>query len=118
MKYTFQDYENGRCELEEVGMDIPESPPDEDLSMASLVKNALAAVGGREAFEAEAKKNPTALFQAVLKMGVAQAAKHETVPPPQLDDLTDLDIQNMSTLDLKRVVLRRLGITKKSELGC
>ena len=116
MKYTFQDYENGRCELEEVGMDIPESPPDEDLNMASLVKNALAAVGGREAFEAEAKKNPTALFQAVLKMGVAQAAKQETPALPQLDELTDSDIQSMDSTSLKRILLASVGITKKSQL--
>ena len=53
----------------------------------------------------------------MLRMGVVQAAKHETVPPPQLDDLTDLDIQNMSSLDLKKAVIRHIGISKKSDLG-
>ena len=117
MKYTFQDYEKGLCGLEEVGNDIPERTQNEDPNMASFVKSALLAVGGEEAFIAEAKKNPTALFQAVLKMGVLQAAKNETVPPPQLDVLTDTDIQSMSTLDLKKAVLRYIGVSKKSELG-
>lgn len=117
MKFTFQDYEKGLCGLEEVGNDIPEKTSPEGLNMGSLVKNALSAMGGEEAFIAEARKNPSALFQAMLKMGVVQAAKNETVPPPQLDDLTDLDIQNMSTLELKKAVLRHIGVSKKSDLG-
>ena len=116
MKYTYQDYQTGACELEEVGMDIPESTPNEDLNMGELIKSAMAAAGGRAAFEAEARKNPSALFQAVLKMGVAQAAKRETVPPPQLDDLTDNDIQTLDSATLKRILLTSIGITKKSEL--
>jgi len=123
-KFTYEDALAGKCEHWQVGTEVPEVAPEvpertqnEDPNMASFVKSALLAVGGEEAFIAEAKKNPTALFQAVLKMGVLQAAKNETVPPPQLDTLTDADIQSMSTLDLKKAVLRYCGVTKKSELG-
>ena len=116
MKYTFQDYKNGLCELEQVDTDIPESAPEEDLNMGELIKSAMSAAGGKAAFEAEAKKNPSALFQAVLKMGVAQAAKRETVPPPQLDDLTDTDIQALDSTTLKRILLTSAGITKKSQV--
>lgn len=117
MQYTFEDYQKGLCELEEVGSEIPERPSEEPLNMAALIQSAYNAVGGTAAFNEEAKKNPSALFQAVLKMGVLQAAKNETVPPPQLDDLTDIDIQSMSTLDLKKTVLRYIGVSKKSEVG-
>lgn len=116
MKYTYQDYQNGACELEDVGQDIPERAPDEALNMASLVQSALSAAGGRAAFEAEFRKNPGALYQAVLKMGVAQAAKHETPPPPLLGELTDNDIQSLDSVTLKRILLAHAGITKRSEL--
>lgn len=116
MQYTFEDYQKGLCELEEVGSDIPERPSEEPLNMAALIQSAYNAVGGTVAFNAEAKKNPSALFQAVLKMGVAQAAKQETPALPQLDELTDSDIQSMDSTSLKRILLASVGITKKSQI--
>ena len=116
MKFTFEDYQKGLCELEEVGSEMPERPTSEPLNMAALIQSAYNAAGGEEAFNREAKKNPSALFQAVLKMGVAQAAKQETPAPPQLDDLTDSDIQSMDSTSLKRILLASAGITKKSQV--
>jgi len=115
MTYTMEDYYANRCTLDDVGLEIP-APSTEELNMADLIKGAYNAAGGREAFEAEAKKNPTALFNAVLKMGVAQAAKQETPPLPALDALTDAEIEAMSSLDLKRLLLREAGITSRSQL--
>ena len=116
MQYTFEDYQKGLCELEEVGSEIPERPSEEPLNMAALIQSAYNAVGGTVAFNAEAKKNPSALFQAVLKMGVAQAAKQETPTPPQLDNLTDADIEALDSTTLKRILLASVGISKKSEI--
>lgn len=126
-KFTYEDALAGKCEHWQVGTEVPEQTSsdtknDNDveqrpLNMAALIQSAYNAAGGEEAFNREAKKNPSALFQAVLKMGVLQAAKQETPAPPSLDDLTDMDIQSMSTLDLKKTVLRYIGVSKKSELG-
>lgn len=115
MLYTMDDYHANRCSLDDVGTEIP-LPSTDELNMAELIKGAYNAAGGREAFEAEARKNPAALFNAVLKMGVAQAAKQETTPLPPLDALTDAEIEAMSSLDLKRLLLREAGITSREQL--
>lgn len=117
MKFTFEDYQKGLCELEEVGSEMPERPTSEPLNMAALIQSAYNAAGGEEAFNREAKKNPSALFQAVLKMGVLQAAKQETPAPPQLDNLTDADIEALDSTTLKRILLASVGISKKSEIS-
>lgn len=84
--------------------------------MAEALKKAYNAIGGQDALEAEARKNPTPLINAILKMGVAQVAKQETLPLPDLDTLTDAEIEAMSSTDLKKLLLREAGITSKSQL--
>ena len=125
-KYTYEDALSGKCEHWQVGTEVLESCPetsknDDDveqrpLNMAALIQSAYNAAGGEAAFNQEAKKNPSALFQAVLKMGVLQAAKQETPPPPQLEELTDSDIQALDSTTLKRILLASVGITKKAQL--
>lgn len=126
-KYTYEDALAGKCEPYQIGSEIINNEPnstknDNDveqrpLNMAALIQSAYNAAGGEEAFNREAKKNPSALFQAVLKMGVLQAAKQETPAPPQLDNLTDADIEALDSTTLKRILLASVGISKKSEIS-
>ena len=116
MNYTLDDYHANRCTLDEVGTSIPTPTEQEELNMAEAIRAAFKKAGGQQAFEAEFAKNPSALYQAVLKMGVAQAAKQETTPLPPLDALTDADIAALSSLDLKRLLLREAGITSREQL--
>ena len=113
--YTMEDYHANRCSLDDVGTDIP-PPSADELNMAEAIKGAVRRAGGQEALEIELAKNPTALYQAVLKMGVTQAAKQETPSLPDLEALTDAEISSMSSLDLKKVLLRHAGITNKAQL--
>lgn len=113
--YTIEDYHADRCALDDVGTEIP-PPSTEELNMVAAIKAAFHKAGGQAAFEQEFAKNPQALYQAVLKMGVAQAAKQETPSLPPLDSLTDTEIEALSSLDLKKLLLREAGITSKSQL--
>ena len=113
--YTLDDYHANRCSLDEVGQEaLP--PSDDDFNMAQAIKGAVRRAGGQEALEVELAKNPTALYQAVLKMGVTQAAKQESSPLPDLESLQDSDIASLSSLDLKRILLKSAGVSKKDQL--
>ena len=116
MKFTLNDYHEGRCTIDQIGENIPEKASVEPLNMAALIQSAYNAAGGEAAFNQEAKKNPSALFQAVLKMGVLQAAKQALPAPPSLDELTDTDIQTLDSTTLKRILLASVGIAKKSQI--
>ena len=116
MNYTLDDYHANRCTLDEVGTSIPTPTEQEELNMAEAIRAAFKKAGGQQAFEAEFAKNPSALYQAVLKMGVAQAAKQETPSLPELHSLTDSDIEALSSLDLKRILLKHVGATTKEDI--
>ena len=119
-KWTGHDAIQGLCDLDQVGSPKPQvlstqltSPPA--LDMVGLIEAAHHHIGGTEAFIASAKKNPELLFQAMLKMGVALAAKEsEALPDPH--QLTQAQLEELSTDTLKRILLAGEGITTKDQL--
>ena len=117
--WTTQDLLDGKCNMDQVGSPKPNAPPPETqppaLDMVSLIEAAHHHIGGTEAFIASAKKNPELLFQAMLKMGVALAAKEsEALPDPH--QLTQAQLEELSTDTLKRILLAGEGITTKDQL--
>lgn len=137
--WTQADAQAGRCMAEEIGTSrfppyaalIPPAdygPPEiedevEDaaesegpLNLVDALNAAHAHMGGRKAFLAWAAKNPQAVYPIMLKMGVAQVAKDEPAKLPDLDTLSPADIATLSSADLKRILLKSAGVTKKSDL--
>jgi len=84
--------------------------------MADGLAQAYAKMGGDMGFTEWASKNPGLVYPQMIKMGIALTAK--TAPPalPDLDELSNEQIEGLSSNDLKRILLREVGITKKSQL--
>lgn len=118
--FSYQDYRDGLCEASQVGSPKdplpPSPPPSETPDMVEGLAQAYAKMGGDLGFTDWAAKNPGLVYPQMIKMGIALTAK--TAPPtlPDLEELTDEDIATLSTVDLKRILLKSVGITKKSEL--
>lgn len=117
MNYQIEDVVEGRCTMDQVGTPKPESQESSSpLDLQAALQSAYIKMGSEKAFTEWAKKNPSLVYPMIAKLGIAQVAK--TAPPslPNIEDLTDEDIATMSTVDLKRIALKAVGITKKSEL--
>ena len=84
--------------------------------MVALIRDAFNHVGGSEQFKREAAKNPGELYRTMLKMGVAQVAKETPPTLPDLDNLSEEDMHSLPTATLKLILLRSVGVTKRSEL--
>lgn len=121
--WTAQDAEAGRCLAEEVGMSrfpprVALAPPEgwepprvEELDDTSSeapttdwIKSAFQGMGGRQAFVAYCKANPAQMWPLLLKGGLTQFLK-EDVKPKSAYELSDEEIQNLSTLELKKLLL-------------
>lgn len=120
--WTVQDARNGDCDLCEVGSPKPIAPSADSFSpsppdMADGLAQAYAKMGGDLGFTDWAAKNPNLVYPQMIKMGIAITAK--TSPPtlPNLDDLTDEDIATLPSDQLKLILLKSVGVTKKSELA-
>ena len=121
--WTIEDVERGLCTLDQVGSAKPlmqstdsSSPTTEELNMVALIRDAFNHVGGTEQFKREAAKNPGELYRTMLKMGVAQVAKETPTTLPDLDTLSEADMSSLPTATLKLILLKSVGVTRKSEL--
>lgn len=138
-EWTQEDAQAGRCMAEEIGTSrlpprTPLVPPDDyvlpeieeevedvaegegPLNLVDALNAAHAHMGGRKSFLAWAAKNPQAVYPIMLKMGVAQVAKDEPSRLPDLDTLSPKDLDAYSSAELKLMLLKSVGITKKSEI--
>ena len=122
--WTANDAINGLCDFDDVGSAKPliqgtdsSSPTTEELNMAALIRDAFNHVGGTEQFKREAAKNPGELYRTMLKMGVAQVAKETPATLPDLDALSEEDMLSLPTATLKLILLKSVGVTRKSEIG-
>ena len=103
--------------MDQVGTPKPEDPSDTpSLDLQSALQAAYKKMGSEKAFVEWAKKNPNLVYPMIAKLGIAQVAK--TSPPtlPNLDDITEEDIATLPSDQLKLILLKSVGITKKSEL--
>lgn len=119
-QYTIKDVMEGLCTLDQVGSPKPvaedsSSSTTEDFDMVALLKAAHNHVGGERAFIEQAKRNPAALFNAMLKMGVAMAAKEAPPKLPDLQTLSPSDLEQYSSADLKKMFLASIGVETKSQ---
>ena len=120
--WTAEDVVNGDCSVLDVGTPKPitqdsSSPTTEELNMVALIRDAFNHVGGTEQFKREAAKNPGELYRTMLKMGVAQVAKETPATLPDLDALSEEDMLSLPTATLKLILLKSVGVTRKSEIG-
>ena len=119
--WTIEDVVNGHCTMDQVGSPKPggldtSTPKNMEAPSTDWIKSAFQGMGGRKAFVDYCKANPATMWPLLLKGGLAQFLKDDPLPK-SVTELTDAEIESMSTNDLKRVVLRHIGITRKSDLG-
>lgn len=132
-EWTAGDAQAGRCLPEEIGAsrfpphaslvppedyEPPENLEDEDdLTVQSegpssdWLRAAFKGMGGKRAFVAFCKKNPTLTWPMLIKNGLTQLLKEEP-PPKRMEEYSLAELDNMSSVDIKRLLLG-----KKSEIG-
>lgn len=134
-EWTKWDAQAGRCSAEEVGTSrfpphaplVPpagyEIPDIEELDDAEgqgpttdWIRAAFNGMGGRKAFVAYCKKNPAQMWPLLLKGGLAQFLKEEPAAK-NLDELTLTDMQELSSAEIKLLLLKSEGITTKSQVS-
>lgn len=112
--------------MDQVGSPKPIVPPpapapeqekniDRAAILDSLLENSLTSKTQDE-FNAWAKTNPGVYHAMLAKYNLARSMKEAPKVLPDLDGLTDDDIATLSTVDLKRILLKAVGVTKKSQV--
>jgi hypothetical protein len=122
-RYGIDDHLEGGIPMHQVGSAKPIVLPElEDIDDAEglgpttdWIRAAFNGMGGRKAFVAYCKKNPAQMWPLLLKGGLAQFLKEEPVTK-NLDDLTLADMQEMSSAEIKLLLLKSEGITTKSQV--
>ena len=93
----------------------PISASDRAAILDGLLENSLTSKTQAE-FNAWAKANAGVYHTMLAKHNLARSMKEAPKALPDLDDLSDEQIEGMSSSDLKRILLKHVGITKKSQL--
>lgn len=118
--FTYDDYKNGLCDASQVGSAKHEAPNTMDETPTGSISDqteALLQRLGFEKFVKWAEANPGVIFPILAKQGVALMAKDQPSKLPDLDSLSPADLEAYSSSDLKLMLLKSVGITKKSEIG-
>lgn len=117
--FTYDDYKNGHCDASQVGsakQEVPSTSPEEPVGSISDQTEALLQRLGFEKFAKWAEANPGVIFPILAKQGVALMAKEQPVRLPDLDTLSPKDLEVYSSNDIKLMLLKSVGVTKKSDL--
>lgn len=121
-RWGIDDHFKGLCTMDQVGSAKPIAPPPEPppasvpfTSLADATEQAFEQVG-IDAYFTWAKENPRAFFDLAAKHGFSAMAKTKEKALPNLDDITEEDITSLPSDQLKLILLKSVGITKKSEL--
>jgi hypothetical protein len=122
-RYSIDDHFKNQCTMDQVGSAKPIVLPDiEELDATEgsgpttdWIRAAFSGMGGRKAFVAYCKKNPAQMWPLLLKGGLTQFLKEEPVTK-NLDDLALADMQEMSSAEIKLLLLKSEGITTKSQV--
>lgn len=105
--FTSQDLVDGLCTMDQVGLPVvapPIAPPPDSENYTDWLAGAFQGMGGKAGFIAYAKANSNAVWPLLIKNGLAAFLK-EDVKPKTIYDLSDEDILNMDTLELKKIFL-------------
>ena len=114
-RWSSLDAAMGACSPEAVGTrrDVL-STPGENLNVNDVVQQALNQIGAPQLSSYLAGR-PDIIAPLVVKLGLASITK-EQATPVDLDDLTEEDIHDMPSDQLKLILLKSVGITKKSQI--
>ena len=114
-RWSTQDAAIGICTADAVGTRREVLPnTGVDLNVNEVVQQALNQIGAAQ-LSGYLAGRPDIIAPLVVKLGLNNITKDQTVLP-NLDDITEEDIATLSSDDLKRILLKAAGITKKSEL--
>jgi hypothetical protein len=121
--WTNADVKAGRCTKDEVLSPrhppfqrqvppedyIPPSYDDEivNLTDPKVQQELFNHMGGMANFKKWAANNRETVYPLIMKMGLTQLAKAAPELPPDLNAIPDADLENMSSLELKRLLLAR-----------
>jgi len=117
--WTVQDVLNGDCEMDQVGSakhEVPSASPEDPVGSISDQTEALLQRLGFEKFVKWAEANPGVIFPILAKQGVALMAKEQPKSLPDLDTLSPKDLEVYSSNDIKLMLLKSAGVSKKSEI--
>jgi hypothetical protein len=114
--WTSQDLIEGHCTLDQVGMPIATAPTVEiEGPNSDWTKAAFHSMGGKAGFIAYCKANPAQMWPQLVKLNLPQLLK-ESEPTTKLEDIPLEALDNMSSVEVKRLLLASQGITTKSQL--
>lgn len=118
--WTSQDLVEGRCSLDEVGMPItPDVEPrtgelDKDAILDKLVENSVTPKT-QAGFNKWAEANPHSYYPMLAKHNLARLAKEQIKSLPDIAVLTEAEIEAYSSNDVKRMLLKSVGVTTKQQ---
>lgn len=116
--WTAEDVVNGACSVLDVGSPKPIAPSADaspPMTLVDATEAALNRLGPAKYFE-WAEKNAHQFFDQAAKQGISQLAKAQSKPVIDIETLSNEDIAALSTEDIKRNLLRAVGITRKDQL--
>jgi hypothetical protein len=109
MKYTLEDYKQGRCALNDIDTEIPDAapiaPPQETIDDYLAVH---AELGGKQFLLEWAKANPAKFYDQLLKIlekmdTIKRAGEQST----KLEELNAKDLESLSSTEIKRLLLQK-----------
>lgn len=115
--WTAQDALNGLCDFDDVGSAKCQAPDaSSPTSLDDLIENSITPKTQAE-FNKWKDANPGVYFPMLAKHNLARIAKEQPVKLPDLDSLSPTDMEVFSSNDIKMMLLKSVGISKKSELS-
>ena len=125
-RWSIDDHFKGLCTMDQVGSAKPiasePEPEPEPIDAATQADIMETLVAGSVTPQTQAKfnkwadSNPGSYFPLLAKYNLARSMKDAPKPLPNLEDLTEEDVANLPSDQLKLILLKAAGITKKSEL--
>lgn len=111
--WTVNDALQSLCSAEDIGQPKPSAPTSVNLKTAT--QSAVDRLG-HDAIAREIAANPGVYLPMILKHGLVQLSKQEPEPVPDIETLSDVELEALSSADLKRILLHSAGIRTKDQV--